>query len=199
MARAASVEQLRVFVAVELPTEVKAEFARIVSVIDALDVSGVRTVRSQGIHLTLKFLGDVNAKLAPEIQAAMDSAAAEAPQFDLSLGDAGAFPNIRAARVLWVGVEGDFESLNRLQQAVERSLSPLGFRPEPRRFNPHITAGRIRDRVSTSDRKRVTDSLFSHDYARPPIRVERISLVQSILRPDGAIYEPIYTVGLAAN
>ena len=199
MTERTSVKQIRVFVAVELPDEVKTEFADLVSEIDALGVRGVRTVRPNGIHLTLKFLGDVNADLVPEIQSAMDAAASAATPFDLSLGDTGVFPNPGAARVLWVGVAGDFKRLKRLQQAVERNLSDLGFRRERRRFNPHITAGRIRDSVSRYDRRRVTDTLFSHEYARPPIRVECISLIRSILHPDGAIYEPIYTVGLAGD
>lgn len=195
----ASGEKIRVFVAVELPDAVKAEFAGLVSTIDALGVRGVRTVRPNGIHLTLKFLGDVNADLVPDIQAAMDAAASGAAPFDLSLGDAGVFPNPGAARVLWVGVEGDIKRLSRLQERVERSLTDLEFRPERRRFNPHITAGRIRDSVSRSDRRRVTDTLFSHEYVRPPIGVESISLIRSMLRPDGAIYEPVYTVGLAGS
>ena len=192
-------EKLRVFVAIELPGEVKTEFADLVSEIDALGVRGVRTVRHNGIHLTLKFLGDVSVELIPKIQSAMDDAASQTAPFDLSLGDAGVFPNPGAARVLWVGVKGDFERLNRLRQDVERNLLDIGFRRERRRFNPHITAGRIRDNVSRPDRKRVTDTLFSHEYARPPIRVESVSLIQSVLRPDGAIYEPIYTVRLAGN
>ncbi len=191
-------EKIRVFVAVEIPDEVKAEFARLTTAIDALGVRGARTVRPQGIHLTLKFLGDVSVELVPEIGAAMDSVADEMAPFDLSLGDAGVFPNPRAARVLWVGVAGDLDSLGRLRRRVEESLAELGFRPERRRFNPHITAGRIRDSVSNADRRRVTEALLSHEYARPSIRVESVSLIRSTLHPDGAIYEPIYSASLRA-
>ena len=91
----ANEEKVRVFVAVELPDAVKAEFAGLVSAIDSLGVRGARTVRPQGIHLTLKFLGDVSVELVPEIEAAMDSAADEMAPFDLLLGDAGVFPNPR--------------------------------------------------------------------------------------------------------
>ena len=199
MAEISNIERVRVFVAVELPGEVKAEFASLTSSIDALGVKGARTVRPNGIHITLKFLGDVNVELIPEIQSAMDDAASRAVPFDLSLGNPGSFPNPGAARVLWVGVAGDFGRLNLLQKAVERSLSDIGFKRERRRFNPHITAGRIRDSVSRADRRLVTDTLFSHEYARPSFRVESISLMRSILRPDGAIYEPTYTVGLASG
>ena len=101
--------------------------------------------------------------------------------------------------MLWVGVEGDLDSLGRLQQRVEESLAELGFRPERRGFNPHITAGRVRDRVSNADRRRVTETLLSHEYARPPIRVEGISLIRSILHPEGAVYEPVYSVGLGGD
>ena len=191
-------EKVRVFVAVELPDAVKAEFSGLAAAIDALGIRGARTVRPQGIHLTLKFLGDVSVELIPEIQSAMDTAAAESEPFALSLGDAGVFPNPRATRVLWVGVAGDLDSLGQLQRRVEESLAELGFRPERRGFNPHITAGRVRDSVSNADRRKVTEALLSHEYVRPPIRVESISLIQSILRPDGAIYEPIYSASLRA-
>ena len=198
MARSPGGEKVRVFVAVELPDAVKAEFAGLTAAIDALGVRGARTVRPEGIHLTLKFLGDVDVGLIPEIQSAMDSSSAESQPFDLALGNVGVFPNRSAARVLWVGVEGDMERLNRLQHSVERSLADLGFRPERRGFNPHITAGRIRDSVSNADRRRVTEALLSHEYARPSIRVESVSLIRSTLRPDGAIYEPIYSASLRA-
>lgn len=196
MTRLPGGEKARVFVAVELPDAVKAEFSGLISAIDSLGVRGARTVRPRGIHLTLKFLGDVSVELVPEIEAAMDSAAGEIAPFDLSLGDVGVFPNPRATRVLWVGVAGDLDSLGRLQQRVEDSLAELGFRPERRGFNPHITAGRLRDSVSKTDRRRVTEALFSHEYARPPIRVEGISLIRSTLHPDGAIYEAIYSASL---
>ena len=199
MTRSPSGEKVRVFVAVELPDAVKAEFSGLTSAIASLGVRGARTVISQGIHLTLKFLGDVSAELVPAIEAAMDSAADKTAPFDLSLGDAGVFPNPRATRVLWVGVAGDLDSLGRLQQRVEEGLSELGFRPERRAFNPHITAGRLRDNVSNADRRRVTEALLSHEYARPPIRVESISLIRSTLRPDGAIYEPIHSVDLSGT
>ena len=195
----ASEEKVRVFVAVELPNAVKAEFAGLTAAIDALGIRAARTVRPEGIHLTLKFLGDVSVERIPEIEAAVDRAAGTVAPFDLSLGDTGVFPNPRATRVLWVGVEGDLDSLGRLQRRVEESLAELGFKPERRGFNPHITAGRVRDRVSNADRRRVTETLLSHEYARPLIHVESISLIRSILRPDGAVYEPIYGVSLGGD
>ena len=197
MTRSPVVEKTRVFVAIELPDAVKAEFSGLIAAIDSLGLRGVRTVRPQGIHLTLKFLGDVSAELIPQIETAMDVATSEVAPFDLSLGDTGVFPNPRATRVLWVGVGGDLDSLGQLRQRVEESLAELGFRPERRRFNPHITAGRLRDSVSNRDRRRVTETLLSHEYERPPIRVESISLIRSVLYPDGAIYEPIYSVDLS--
>ena len=198
MARRSSGEKMRVFVAVELSDEAKAEIAGLISAIDALGVRGARTVRPEGVHLTLKFLGDVDAALIPDIQLAMNDSAAGAESFDLSLGDAGVFPNPRAARVLWVGVDGDIERLSRLQRRVESNLATLGFRPERRGFNPHVTIGRLRDGVSRSDRQRVTETLFSHQYARPAVRVESVSLIKTTLHPDGSIYEAIYGVGLTS-
>ncbi len=187
---------MRVFVAVELSDEAKAEIAGLISAINALKVRDARTVRPEGVHLTLKFLGDVDSARVPDIQSAMNASAAGAEPFELALGDTGVFPNPRAARVLWVGVEGDIERLSEMQGRVEENMANLGFRPERRGFNPHITIGRLREGVSRSDRRRVVETLFSREYGQPAFYVERVGLINTTLHPDGSIYEPIYGVGL---
>ena len=96
---------------------------------------------------------------------------------------------LKATWTAWVGYSGEWKGvwLN-----WDSGRSAAGF-------NPHITAGRVRDRVSNADRRRVTETLLSHEYERPIIHVESISLIRSILHPDGAIYEPIYSVGLGGD
>ena len=190
-------DKARVFIAVELPDKAKAEIAALISAISSLRVSAARTVRPKGVHLTLKFLGDIDAARIPHIRSAIDASVAGASPFRLSLGDAGVFPNPRAPRVLWVGVEGDISPLNRLRNRVEDSMVGLDFRPDRRRFNPHITIGRMRDSASRSDRRKVTETLFSHKYAKPTIRVDSVSLIKTTLHPDGSIYEPIYSATLS--
>ena len=192
-------DKARLFIAVELPEAAKAELAGLTSAVRELDVRGARTVRTEGMHLTLKFLGDVDVSEVPKIASAMDKAAEPVGAFDLALGETGTFPSGGVARVLWVGVEGDTDALGRLRQAVEDCMAEAGFRRERRAFNPHITIGRVRDRVSRADRRRVVETLSEKELATTAIRVERVSLMRSELRPDGARYERLHAAELSGG
>ncbi len=172
---------VRTFVAVELPDEVVRTLA---AVIDGLREAGdgVRWVRPEGIHLTLKFLGDVEEAQIPGVVAAVARVAGEVAPFTLQTAGVGGFPSRDRARVLWVGIEGDSGALKRLQAGVERVLHPLGFPPERRRFTAHVTLGRARRRPVT----------LLRDMAGPtePVRfwVARVDVMKSDLRPEGAVY-----------
>ena len=108
------------------------------------------------------------------------------------------FPNANRARVLWIGVDGDLQPLRLLQAGIEDALTAIGFSPEKRGFNPHLTIGRMHHRASRSDRSRAADILSSLDLPeRQPIAVNAISLMKSTLLPDGAIYERIAYSDLA--
>ena len=164
-----------------------------------MGIRGVRAVRPHGIHLTLRFLGDVNSSAVPRAISAMRAAAARSHPFDLSLGDVGAFPNAASARVLWVGVEGDVGSLGELREEVETELSGVGFRRDGRRFNPHITLARLRDRVSRADRRQVVDTVSAVGHTRVRFGVEAVTLFQSTLHSEGSIHTPLCRARLGAS
>ncbi len=119
--------------------------------------------------------------------------------FELALGDVGAFPTLGRARALFVGVDGEIETLTLLRDGVEAELSKIGFRRDRRRFNPHITVARIRDRVSRPDRRAVVEAARSANHAKVAFRVAAFSLFQSTLTPEGAIYNPLATVRLSSG
>ena len=192
-------EKARLFIAVELPEAAKAELAGLTSAVRELDIRGARTVRVEGLHLTLKFLGDVEVSEVPKIASGMDRAAEPVEAFGLALGETGTFPSGGGARVLWVGVEGDTDALGRLRESVEDCMAEAGFRRERRAFNPHITIGRVRDRVSRGDRRRVMEALSEKEVAATAIRVEGVSLMRSELRPDGARYERLHAAELGGG
>ncbi len=169
---------------------------RLTRSIAALEIRGARAVRPEGAHLTLKFLGDVGGDAVPRIAAAMRRAASRSTPFRIALSQPGAFPNPGAARVVWVGVDGDTGSLRRLQRNVEDEMEALGFGRERRGFDPHITAARVRDGVRASDRRRILDTALSIELACFPITVESISLMRSDLRPGGAIYSRLHSAAL---
>src|SRR5439155_237175 len=101
----------------------------------------VKWVRGEGVHLTLKFLGDVADEREPELAAALTRAAAGARGLALALGGFGVFPDFRRPRVVWVGIAPE-PGLEILQHRVEQEFAPLGFPTEARAFRPHVTLGR---------------------------------------------------------
>ena len=147
-------DTVRAFLAVELPPKVKGALADLVEQLGRAHVPGLRLVRPEGIHLTLKFLGDVSRDQVSPIVEAVSQMVKEHTPFTLSLGAPGVFPNRNAPRVLWVGIEGDLAALKVLHREVENSLAALGFEMDTRGFSPHLTVARIRDRTSPRDRKK---------------------------------------------
>lgn len=188
--------KVRCFIAVELSGAAKAEIQRLIEVVSEMEIRGVRAVRPDGVHLTLRFLGDIERDAVPKVIAAIRASASRSRRFDLTLTDVGAFPNPRSARVLWAGVSGDTEELGELHDRVEDELSAQGFRRDRRRFNPHVTLARLRDRVSGSDRRRVVETASAVCHARVTFPVEAVTLFQSILHPDGSIHTPMCRVPL---
>ena len=183
---------IRAFVAVELSDQVKTHIAAAIEQLRSKQINNLRLVRFEGVHLTLKFLGDIDADRVPAVAEAMSQVAARHTPFGLTLGATGVFPNANRARVLWVGVDGDLKPLRLLQAGIEDALTAIGFSPERRGFNPHLTIGRMHHRASRSDRSRAATALSSLDLPEDqPIAVNAISLMKSTLRPDGAIYERI--------
>ncbi len=183
---------IRTFVAVELSDEVKAHIAAAIDRLRREQVNNLRLVRPEGVHLTLKFLGDIDADRVPAVAEAMSQVAVRHTPFGLTLGAPGVFPNANRARVLWIGVDGDLEPLRLLQAGAEDALTAIGFPADRRGFNPHLTIGRMHHRASRPDRSRAATALSSLDLPEDqPIAVNAISLMKSTLLPDGAIYERI--------
>lgn len=185
---------IRAFVAIELGDHAKRALADAIAALRARRIAALRPVRPEGVHLTLKFLGNIAPERAPRIgQALADVAARHAP-LSLTLGDAGFFPagNAGRARVLWVGIDGDTAALRLLQCEVDAALAALDFPPERQPFRPHLTLARLRHGASPPDRRRAASVLANHPL--PPdvrIRARAVSLMQSDLQPGGAIYTRI--------
>ena len=183
-------ETIRVFVAVELPPKVRSALAELIEELRDTQVPGLRLVRPEGIHLTLKFLGDIPKSQVESIVTAVSQAAQPSRAFAVELGQPGVFPNRNAPRVLWAGICGDLSPLLVLHQQVEDALAMLGFAKDRRGFNPHLTVARIRDGTSKADRQRAAEAIFlTRLQAGLRIEVNSISLMQSTLLPDGAVYK----------
>ena len=158
----------------------------------------VRWTRVEGIHLTLKFLGDVAEGDLAEIKAALAQVARRHGPFTFTIGGVGCFPNARRPRVVWVGVEEETGSLAALQQDVEESLTPLGFEPEKRAFHPHLTLGRTGRGVRPSDQRQLGEVIATAGVGElDQIRVDSFRLMRSDLRPSGAVYTPLAVFALS--
>jgi len=190
-------EQIRSFIAIELPEEAKKGLARLRKGLERDEHKFVKWVDPGGIHLTLKFLGNIPSKRVAEITEAIEEAAQGVSPFHLEISGLGAFPSLRQARVFWVGIGGELDKLSRLQQNIDSALAALGFAKEERPFVPHLTLARIREGASSSERRSfgelVGSIIFEDKY---PVEVEAIRLMRSQLMPAGAIYTCLSLVGL---
>ena len=173
---------MRLFLAVIPPVEVqRAAFAACEGLRRPAD--DVSWVRPENLHFTLRFLGEVGEDAARgAAEAATEAASARAP-FDASLGAAGAFPNARRARVLWLSLASGAEAMKALAASLEAALARHGFGPADKPFSPHLTIGRVREAKHDWSAK-----LAEARPAGPAFRVERITLVESRLARAGSVY-----------
>jgi 2'-5' RNA ligase len=205
-------DTLRLFVAVELPDEVRRALGATIDAMKAAGVdAGLRFVRPEGVHITLKFLGSTPSTQVPAIEAGLRDAVAATSAIDLHPGGIGTFHGRRHEphlfrgresypsniRVIWLHVGGDVAALQALAASVEAQLQPLGFPGEQRAFYPHLTLARMSDDSTREDRERVYHALRALEpSAVPSFRADRVSLMQSTLAPGGAVYRALATLPL---
>lgn len=188
---------IRTFIAIHLSQDARRRLTETIRWMVSEVPSGVRWVDPEGIHLTLKFLGDIEPALVEDVLRAMEQAASGTLPFQVHLNGLGVFPNLRRPRVLWAGVGGDMDALGALQEKVEAAMEGLAFPRERRAFSPHLTLGRVRDTISAVARQRVGGlvSQGSLDGA-DPWPVNAVHLMRSNLTPDGAVYTSLGSVSL---
>ncbi len=187
---------MRCFIAIPLPDVVKEGLAEIQEILRGtgghrFDVSWTRP---EGIHLTLKFLGEVEEAAVARIIAAVAPPLSGIPPFHLRIRGMGCFPGPSSPRVVWVGVEESEGVLNRLQQGVEKAAESLGFPPENRKFTPHLTVGRVRSPIHRETLIRRVEENREIDLGE--VEVREVHLMESILKPEGAIYRIVKTFPL---
>jgi 2'-5' RNA ligase len=176
---------VRLFIAVNLPSDVSQAAWEAASSLRA-NRYPVKWVPPESLHITMKFLGDVDPHRADEIVGAMECAAEGARPFPLLISGFGAFPNLQRPRVVWIGCEAA-PPLELLQHRVEQEMDRMGFPIEGRPFHPHITLGRVRREARKSDFADFSDDIDLLDYATE-VTVESLDLMESTLTPRGARY-----------
>ena len=190
-------EQIRSFIAIELPDELKLALARLQDKLRQTQQPWIKWVDPQAIHLTLKFLGNISVDKISRITKAMEAATQGIPPFHLEVSNLGAFPNLRQVQVVWVGVGGEIDRLRELQQRLDSHLVPLGFSAEKREFTAHLTLARLRNHAPPDERQRLGHLIAATKFENAhPIEVAAINLMKSQLTREGAIYSKISSVGL---
>ena len=188
---------IRAFVAIELTEQVRENLRHWQAQLKAGGYSFVKWVEPSGIHLTLKFLGNVPENRITSLTAALTEAVKGVGSFRLQLTSPGAFPNLHRPRVVWVGLGGEVEKLLSLQDQVEKILNTLGFPRENRPFTPHLTLGRVREGASTADARYLGEAIASLQVeSGASFTVTAVILMQSTLTPHGALYHPLAVMPL---
>ncbi|MFL6332353.1 MAG: RNA 2',3'-cyclic phosphodiesterase [Pyrinomonadaceae bacterium] len=182
-------ESIRVFCAVELPLEIRAAVAAHASRLRR-DFPDARAswARPEGLHVTLKFIGEVEAARVRAISSAAGAAVEGLKPFRLSIEESGTFPPRGAARVLWLGVKDESGQLSRLQRRLEQECEAAGFPREPRTFKPHLTVARLRTPQfahACSEAHRQTQC-GPYDFG-----VKELLVIRSELGPGGSRYTPL--------
>ena len=186
---------MRSFIAIELPEKVKSAISELQQELKKCKAD-IRWVKPDSIHLTLKFIGDTDEKILDRIVEATKAACGGYGRFNLETRGVGVFPDMRAPRVLWLGIS-DSDSLTGLQKSIEDGLVKLGFSPEKRRFRPHLTLGRFK---SSSGKEGLYDKIEEHKNLKlGSIEVKSIFLIKSELTSSGAEYTKIAGIDLKSE
>ncbi len=182
---------LRTFVAVEITQAIRKRAGELIAALAGTSAD-VKWVEPHNLHLTLKFLGEVHQNEIAQVCQAVARGAAEVEPFELEVCGAGAFPNAARPRTVWLGAGEGAESMVVLHDCVEAALAKLGYREEHRRFQPHLTIGRVRG-VGPGITE-LGQLLQQHaDFAAGRMTVGKVTLFASTLTPDGPVYELLGT------
>ncbi len=200
-------EQVRTFVAVELPEEVKVQLGeietrlnrQIVMSLGAMTAGkALKWVEPTAVHVTLKFLGSVAAERLNEIESALKRAAAGKAPFTIELTGLGAFPNTNRPRVIWVGAHGQVVELGNLQADVDAQLVDLGFPQETRPFSPHLTLARLREGTNQQELRKIGEIVNNNAQTESiTVKIDTISLMRSDLSRVGARYTRMAEIALS--
>ena len=183
-------DQIRSFVSIDLDDE--QVLSRVESIISSLKSIGgdLKPVERENIHLTLKFLGDINKAKLAEVRKALS--AVKFQPFQLEIKGAGAFPSLNRMNVIWVGIGEGWTQVQQIFEQIETLLHGQGFSRETRPFSPHVTIARVR----SSRKKDETAAFLSHlsEESFGTFNAQHVRLKQSVLSPSGPAYSTLFEV-----
>jgi 2'-5' RNA ligase len=178
---------IRSFIALELPQEMGAGLERVTGRLRSA-AGEVRWVKTKDIHLTLKFLGEVEEERLPELIGCIEGCLRGIPPFSIAVRDLGAFPSDHSPQVIWIAAADESGSLAGMQRSLEDGLACIGFKKEKRPFSAHFTLGRLKSPRGKEAVRRGLAELHNTDCGS--FTAGAVSLFKSDLNPSG----PVYTV-----
>ena len=181
---------MRAFIAIPIPEASKEILNQIQQHLRDFKAD-VRWASIPSVHLTLKFLGEVDPVIIPDLAASLQIEARAFPRISLRLSGIGCFPNSKNPRVIWCGIDGDTEVLSGLQQKVETECLKYGLLQEDRKFHPHLTLGRV---ISNRNLKPLLDSIKIGSDLESSFRADHFNIYRSELKPKGAVYTVLSTI-----
>ncbi len=186
-------DKIRTFIAIELPDNIIDAIGNMQKKIGRYGLK-MRWIRPENIHITLKFLGDIDPEMIQSIESCLKKTGKENNPIQLLSRGIGVFPGLKRPRVLWAGIDGDTDILKKLQQSLDDLLSTIGIAKEKRPFKGHLTIGRFKGQADSKKLISVikTFSTFETD----PFFAEALTLYQSNLKPSGAVYSKLAVIPL---
>jgi RNA 2',3'-cyclic 3'-phosphodiesterase len=180
-------EQKRVFIAVDISDEARRKITAYIENIKRLmPQTKIKWERSDKLHLTLKFLGDVDAERLPALENAVRTVASLHSPFNISVEGTGVFPGLKDPRILWIGIKGD--QLTEIAGELDAACEPLGFEGEKRAFHPHLTIARVRDSRQSSE---AVDAHLQNGFGPISFPVTQIAVYESQLLRTGSVYSMV--------
>jgi 2'-5' RNA ligase len=176
---------IRSFIAIEVDRAIIDRLAALQQELRQADAD-VSWTRPAGIHLTLKFLGDVQEDRLPQIGEMLAALASRTSAFPLSIADTGGFPSLRRPRVIWAGIDDGRAAISALVVEVDAAMNSVGFAREERSFRPHLTLGRVK---SSSNLAQLVSMVEAHrGEVFGAMQATELVLMRSELLPTGARY-----------
>lgn len=177
---------MRLFIAIEIPDGIKNFLYQLISLKTSLD--GVSIVQKENFHITLKFLGEVNEGLIPDITNTLRKISSEFSSFTLKITYPGVFPDKFKPRVIWIGTE-DTDILKEMAKRIDEGMEFYGFKREERGFKSHITLARVKNFHNGKYLFEKVSKRFWEESPQLQFHVEGFVLMKSTLTPKGSIYE----------
>ncbi|MEE4312057.1 MAG: RNA 2',3'-cyclic phosphodiesterase [candidate division KSB1 bacterium] len=185
--------KIRTFIAIEIPPHIKkeiSEFQRHLMVRD----TRISWPKPDNIHITLKFVGDVETNAITAITEAVEKGVEQIPPFNVKIVGVGTFPSGRKPRILWIGAKSENSLMVKCADNIDQKLEELGYEKETRPFRAHLTLGRVKSQFKIDE---VLDRLNeSRDFECDDFLASEIIVVQSTLHASGAIYTPLKRIRL---